>query len=133
MKSMWERTRRLSAGLDAGTQRPASGYRELREEQRILGGGGATSESTSKQELGHNGEDEGVVMLDLDFEYDADKRGGIDSPVSICSGKSAGFEVQSTVGGTPRKDGFLKECMREGESSDSEVEARVERRPLVQA
>lgn len=81
-------------------------------------------------------EDEAVVLLDMDFD-DKGKDGGIDldSPVSIHSGKSEGFEVQETIGGTPKKSSrqITSKDMEEEESSDSDMDAAVERRPLVVA
>lgn len=116
MKGFWERTRRLSNNLSINSH---SGYHDL-----------------------GKSDDEGVVMLNLDF-----KDLELDSPIS---GNSVveGFEVQDVVGGhealtaTDKKDGndVIAKAIQDtenGESSGSDTEAEgvaavlVERKPLA--
>ncbi|KAJ4296842.1 hypothetical protein N0V90_006890 [Kalmusia sp. IMI 367209] len=120
MKSMWERTRRLSRGASLrSTHRSSAGYAEL--------------------EKAKGGVNESVVVLDLDPDTRSIRVG---EDASVKSGKSGeGFEVQNTVGGTPvgtPRKGAGPDAVRAdkygngGESSESEREGEgVERKPLV--
>lgn len=133
MKSMWERTRRLSSSL--ASHNSSVEYHDLDVDGKARKGGD---------------EDEGVTMLNLDLDFKDQKSINLDSPVSVCpSAKSVeGFEEQDLVGGTlaatPSKTSIFKsaaaaKAIRDTglvESSDSEEEMVVdgeERKPLVKA
>ncbi|KAF1955855.1 hypothetical protein CC80DRAFT_548920 [Byssothecium circinans] len=125
MKSMWDRTRRLSSGLGSSYQhqhqrhRSSSGYHELELEldtdtdadadvDAANTGAGANADAG----VGVSG-GESVLMLDVDVDVDLDldldfKGEGmrLDSPVSVAGsmksgieGEGEGFEVQDVVGG----------------------------------
>ncbi|KAF2645624.1 hypothetical protein P280DRAFT_124865 [Massarina eburnea CBS 473.64] len=124
MKSMWERTRRLSSGLSS--HRSSSGYQEL-----------------DTLNTGKGGEEE-VLMLDLDLDFN-DKSIHLDSPISVAESLKSveGFDMQDTVGGTPSKkplsgNPMVERALKDVEavdSSDSDGEAvgASERKRLVKA
>ncbi|KAF2873357.1 hypothetical protein BDV95DRAFT_339447 [Massariosphaeria phaeospora] len=159
VKSMWERTRRLSASLGSSPHHGhhAGGYQELEREEQEANPVVVENVAQVGEECGK--EDEAIAMLNLDLSYD-DKDGGlgfdVESPVSVSgSGKSVrGFEVQDVVGGdaylpspshmqtvSPKPKArvvFANPVVRdvEGDSSasDSDAESAVavaERSPLV--
>ena len=118
IKSMWERTRRLSSSLSHHSSlRSSTGYRGLERAKS----------------------DGGVVMLDLSLGEGLDLKEtlGGEADDNKSSFSDEGFETQGTVGGTPGAakralgNPVVERAIRAtdlGDSSDSEVE---ERRPLV--
>lgn len=151
---MWERTHRLSAGLASLNSHRSSiggggggGFHELDDINTSNTNTHANTDPiqsrcrNSDTAARDSGDDEGVVLLDMDFEKGKSGQADLDSPVSIRSGRSGeGFEVQYTVGGTPRKMVVVggkgaREVPggEESSESESEVDGVVERRPLVVA
>lgn len=116
---MWERTRRLFASI--ASHHSSTGYCEL------------DAKSVNEDGEGYEDDDEAGMS---DLEYD-DKSIHQEYPVSVRShGSTNGFEVQSTIGGTPnatpskKMEGLLKISavgdVDAGDNSDSDLEDIIE-------
>ncbi|PSN62018.1 hypothetical protein BS50DRAFT_638604 [Corynespora cassiicola Philippines] len=127
MKSVWDRTRRLSTGL----QSHHSGYQEL----------DPNSEKATGEDTDVRIEDDVVVKLDLDIDFkDSALNVDLDTPVSAKSGGQFGEQdVMSEANGVPNEDKNLIKARGtslgvdgDAESTGSEGEGMAGKRLLVQ-